>query len=256
MENNSKYIIIALAVLIIALGSALGYMMTSHVDYERVNISNATTIEVPVADDASWTEKNGAKIFDCPSKHVSMQTINTQENFTPEKGKAFMKVRDSYTKDANTVESYNGYDIKQRTINDTDYYVVSISNSQTHDNILIISENLDILKHMVDSIDFGKPTLDANLTSDASSSSSGANANSGDTYTEDDLMMAMGLGYYMGYYDGYGNSYYDDYDYYDYYDDYDYYDYNGGSSSDDYGYDEGGSSVESTTDDYVYAGYR
>lgn len=258
METNRKYIIIGLVALILALGSVLGYMVMFHVDYERVNISSATTMEVPKAADSSWSEHNGIKEFTCPSKKVIVKAINSAENFTRENGKAFLSVRDSLIKNATSIESYNGYDIVQKKVNGTDYYIVSISNKTSHDNILILSENLDVLKHMIDSIKFGKPTLQANLTADAPVSGGTSNANDSDDISEDDLMLAMGLAYYYGYYEGYGdsyNDYYDSYyDYYDYYsDDYDYYyDDSGYDYYDDYSSDQGyeGGSSDSGQDSY------
>ena len=227
METNKKYIIIALVALILALGSVFGYMVMFHVDYERVHISSTTTIEVPKYDDVSWSEEEGIKLYSCPSKGVVMQSVNSQENLSLAGAIAYAGIRDGIIENSTSVELYHGYDIRLRTINGTDFYVVSISNNETHDNILILSKNLDILKHMIDSIEFGKPTFQANLTSDTPSVTipSNTSKNNSNMYSEYDLMNAAQYGYLMGYYDGYDDSYY-------YYDDYDYYDsYDGGGSS-------------------------
>lgn len=248
METNKQYIVIALIVLIIALGSVLGYMMFFHVDYERVNVSSGTTIEVPKYDDVSWSDEEGIKLYSCPSKGVVMQSVNSQENLSIGGAIAYAAIRDAIVENATSVELYKGYDIRQRTINGTDFYVVSISNNESHDNILILSKNLDILKHMIDSIKFGKPTLQANLTSEAPSVNvpSSTPKNNSNKYSEDDLMNAAQYGYNIGYSDGYDDSYYyyDDY----YYDDgYDSGSYDSGSSSasDEGGYDSEPVSVES-----------
>ena len=238
METNRKYIIIALVVVILALCAIFGYLLFFHVDYERVNISSGTTIEVPKEDDVSWTEEAGVKLYTCPSRHVIMQTVNSQENLTLGGAIAYAAIRDAIIENATSVELYKGYDIRQRTINGTDFYVVSITNDETHDNILILSKDLGILKHMIDSIDFGKPTLNANLTSSAPSVTIPSNTNNSNMYSEDDLMNAAQFGYYRGYSDGYDDSY----SYYDYYD-YNEYSYNGGSYSSDY-YQDGSPSED------------
>ena len=158
MEKN-KIIIIALIAVIAVLGVCVGYMMMNpQVEYETIHISNATTIEVPKSDDSTWTKNStGIKTYSCPSKHTVMMTFNSQEDLNLTGAAAFALARDALLSGAKDVEDYNGYHIKENTVNGTHYYIVHISSNDTHDNIVIGSENLDILKHMVGSLKLAPP---------------------------------------------------------------------------------------------------
>lgn len=246
MEKNN-IIIIALIATIAVLGVCIGYaMMNPHVEYETVHISNGTTIDVPKANDASWvSDPNGIRTYTCESKHTIMMTFNSQEDLNLVGAGAFAMVRDALINGSKDVETYKNYHIKENTVNGTHYYITYISDNTTHDNIVIGSENLDILKHMLDSLILGPPGEGvANATVEQTQSSNPTPVNKStdnkNKYSEDDLMLAAQQGYYYGYSDGYDDSYY--YDHYDVdssYDDYD-----------DYGYDDYGSesSAETTTD--------
>ncbi len=158
MEKN-KIIILTLIAVIAVLAVCIGYaLMNPQIEYETIHISNGTTIDVPKADDTSWTtDENGIKTYQCPSKHTVMMTFNSQENLNIVGAGAFALAREALMNGATDVENYNSYHIKENTINGTHYYIVNISSNSTHDNIVIGSENLDILKHMVDSLKLGQP---------------------------------------------------------------------------------------------------
>lgn len=235
MEKN-KIIIIALVAAIAVLCISIGYLMLNSVQYETINISNGTTIDVPKAADASWTKDGyGIKTYSCQSKHTVMTTFNSQEDWNLVGAAGFAMARDVLMNGAANVENYNGHQIKENTVNGTQYYIVFISNNTTHDNIVIGSDNLDIVKHMIDSLVLGPPgegqvnaTLQSSQTSTPTQTSDDDDENK---YSEDDLMLAAQEGYYTGYSDGYDDSY----NYNDYYEDYDYddYDYYESSSIDE-----------------------
>ncbi len=255
MENNQKYIIIALAVVIVALAAGIGYMIFNpSVEYQTINLSNGTTMEVPKADDSNWTINSyGIRMYTAQSKRTSVMSFNSQEDFTLVGAGAFALARDGLMNGSASVETYKNYEIRENTVNGTHYYVVYISNAKTHDNIVFGSGNLDILKHMIDSISFGEPGKSVkNATSESEPVVVSNNVSDGDNnkYSQDDLMRASQEGYYNGYADGVDDSYY----YYDY-DDYDVgsSSYSSSSSSDsvessvDVGEESG---VETTTDDW------
>ena len=244
MEKNN-IIIIALIATIAVLGVCIGYaMMNPHVEYETVHISNGTTIDVPKANDASWvSDPNGIRTYTCESKHTIMMTFNSQEDMNLVGAGAFAMVRDALINGSKDVETYKNYQIKENTVNGTHYYITYISDNTTHDNIVIGSENLDILKHMLDSLILGPPGEGvANATVEQTQSSNPTPVNKStdnkNKYSEDDLMLAAQQGYYYGYSDGYDDSYY--YDHYDVDSSYDDYEDYGDSSQD--------SSIETTTD--------
>lgn len=182
MEKNN-IIIIALIATIAVLGVCIGYaLMNPQVEYETINISNGTTIDVPKANDVSWTvDPNGIKTYACQSKHTVMMTFNSQEDLNLVGAGAFALARDALINGSTDVEKYKSYEIKENTVNGTHYYITYISSNETHDNIVIGSENLDILKHMLDSLRLGPPGESvANATmNQTQTSSSSSNTESG-----------------------------------------------------------------------------
>ena len=248
MEKERKILIIALAAVIVALAAGIGYMLlNSSVEYQTINLSNGTTVEVPKTDDAKWTvDGYGIRTYSAPSKNTVLTSYNSEENPNLAGAMGFAVARDVLLNGSASVERYNGYEIQENNINGTDIYMVYISNNQTHDNILMGSKDLDVLKHMIDSLVFGDPNAVKNATATSEPVSSAPAKNTTDDknkYSEEDLMDAAQYGYYTGYSDGYDDSYsyYDDYSY----DDYDYDDSSYSSSS--YSSDSSSSSVETTT---------
>lgn len=248
MEKNN-IIIIALIATIAVLGVCIGYaLMNPQVEYETINISNGTTIAVPKTNDASWVSNpNGIRTYSCQSKHTVMMTFNSQEDLNLVGAAAFAMARDALINGSTDVEKYKNYQIKENTVNGTHYYITYISNNETHDNIVIGSENLDILKHMLDSLTLGPPgegVLNATAEQTQSSNPTPVNKSTNNDdkkkYSEDDLMRAAEEGYYTGYSDGYVDSsyYYDDVDIDSTFDDEDYY----------YDDSDSGSSSETTTE--------
>lgn len=155
-----NYILIPLIIIAIALVVGIGIALTSQseVTYETLNISGSAMMEVPSTDDVTWTvNENGIKTYQCPSKKVFMNAYNSAEDLSMEGSDGFSLMHNTLFDGAEDVESYHGYNIKENHINGTDYYIVSIGNETTHDNIIVGSEDLDILKHMVDSLVFTAP---------------------------------------------------------------------------------------------------
>ena len=166
------------AVLAVCVGYAL---MNPHVEYEKINISNGTTIDVPKANDASWiSDPSGIRTYTSQSKHTIMMTFNSQEDLNLAGAVAFAGIRDALLNGATDVEVYKTYQIKENTINGTHYYIAYISSNETHDNIVIGSEKLDILKHMLDSLVLGPPGEGVlNATMNQTQTSSSSNTESG-----------------------------------------------------------------------------
>ena len=173
MEKD-KVIIIALIAIIAVLAISIGYVMLlqSNIEYETINLSNGTTIEVPKADDATWTkDENGIRTYTCQSKHTVLTSFNSEEDFSLIGAGGFAIARDILLNGSTDVENYNNYQIKENTVNGTHYYISYIGNNETHDNIIIGSENLDILKHMLDSLVLGAPAkAQTNATNESSQS--------------------------------------------------------------------------------------
>lgn len=218
MEMNKKIIIAILVVILAVLVLLIGFTLfnQSNVQYKTVHISNGTTIEVPSTDDATWTQdESGIKFYNCKSKKVVMNSFNSAEDLSLSGAFGYAAARDLLLSGATTVENYKNFEIKERTINDTHFYIVNIGNDETHDNIIIGSENLDILKHMLDSLVFGEPeTADVDTGSTTSNNNVAPvtkNTTDKKKYTQEDLDRAAAEGYMNGYDDSYYDNYYDDY---------------------------------------------
>lgn len=207
---NKKHIIIALLIVILVLIIGIGFSLfsQSNIEYEKINISNGTTIDVPKINDASWTkDSNGIRTYTSPSKHVVMTTFNSAEDFTLVGAAGFAMARDMLLAGSKDVEVYNNYQIKENTINNTHFYIVNISSDVTHDNIIIGSADLNILKHMLDSLVLGSPAKVANNdTSDNEvvyvSNNNNKSADDKNKYSEEDLRKASEESYNSGYSDG------------------------------------------------------
>ena len=155
-KMESKYKIL-IAVVVIALAAVAFYFLTAdNAEFKTANLTNGTVIDVPNTFDGNWTLNNyGAKIFTASSKRTAVISYNLAQNYVPSGADRFAEARDGFMNGSELVENYNGNDIVQKTINDTSYYIVSMSNETTHDNIIIACASMDTLKHMIDSLHFG-----------------------------------------------------------------------------------------------------
>ena len=210
MVEKKQIIIIILLVAIIALAGLIAYTLLNQTQYQTIQISNGTTIEVPIADDMRWTEEGyGIKMYACQSKQVSLTCYNSQETPNLIGAGAFAIARELLLNGSTDVENYNGYQIKENTVNNTHYYIVSAGNDTTHDNIIIGSGDLGILKHMLDTLKFGEPgkATQANATNaqtanvntpNSATNTSKSNPNDNDElmyggYSKEEYYYKMGL---------------------------------------------------------------
>ncbi len=230
MLEKKQIIIIILIAVIIALAGLVAFTLLNQTQYQTIQISNGTTIDVPKTDDATWSDLGyGIKSYACESKHFVLTSYNSQENSNIIGAGGFAIAREVLLNGSADVENYHGYQIKENTVNDTHFYIVNISNETSHDNIIIGSADLGILKHVLDTIHFGKPgeavqaSLGITPTSkpvNKTNKTSSDNAEYGG-YDPIEYYYLLGLadGHEEGYWSGYmeGSGYYD-YDYYDYYD--------------------------------------
>ena len=168
MEKN-HIIIIILVILIVIAAAGIGFTLFSNknIEYKTINLSNGTTIEVPVSDDATFTKDDvGLRTYISKSLKTVLTSFNSEEDWDLAGGIAFAGLRDSLIGQANTVETFNEYTIKETEVNDTHYYVAVVRNDNSHDNIIILSSDLDILRHVLGSIHFGTPASKNNNTTE------------------------------------------------------------------------------------------
>lgn len=146
---------------ITTLAGLIAFTLLDQIQYQTINISNATTIEAPKGNEVSWTvDTLGIKKYTCNIKHTSIISFNSEEDLSLEGATTYALERDTMLNGASSVENYHGYEIKENTWNNVKYYIVSIANNETHDNIVISSESLDVVHHMIDSLKFGASSND------------------------------------------------------------------------------------------------
>ena len=222
-------------VAVIILVGLVAYMVFNQpdVEYQTIAISNGTTIEVPVSNQANTFKDNlGIFYYQDPKYDVNITSWNSQEELSI-MGAVDISSKIELQKGGATPSIENGVPIYYNK--NTDSYCIEVGNNTTHDNILIVCKDKDTLIRIYSSIKFGVSDVSniANITDSSSSDSSryvsdengvfdtvsGKYINgqfSGHTKSEASRLkqeMAYNQGYTDGYYDADFNSY-DDY-YYD-----------------------------------------
>ena len=169
---NKNYLIIGiLAVVIIALCCAIGYvLLTPQTNYITTTIAESGTVmEIP---DDMKVVSNNSGITTLEDENTIVIVFNSQ-------GKGISELM-TYATVKNPIfgNNYNGnLSIDNPNIDgcslDGKCNAVLIGNNQTHDNIIVISKNPDIVNHIINSIQWGnKTTATAESASDDSSQSS------------------------------------------------------------------------------------
>lgn len=243
MEQKKIIIILALVAVLIAICSLITYaLVINQTEYTTMTIAESgTTIEVP--DDMKLKSTNGDSgitvlendntiivLFNSKDKGVG-QIIGFSDIKNPIFGNEYQG--DTTLKDPTVAGCHLNGECR----------AAYIGNNETHDNILIISKNKDIVTHILNSIKWSLDTADNN-TDDSDDSGSNSvsvkkNTTNNKKYTQSDLDMARNDAYWQGYDD----SYYDQQD--DYYDDEETYTTSDSSSSSQ---SSSSSSVETTED--------
>lgn len=163
---NKKRIIGILIILIVIVAAVGLYIFYNNdVEYNNVQLSDTCSIEMPVSNNiTNKTIENMTALNDTEHK-VSILYYNSYDSGLAE-SVAKAVVYDTY------FESYKtgAIDITQnesqyvnKANNDSiwynkedNYYMASVGNSTTHDNLLVISENKDIIEHILGSIRYVK----------------------------------------------------------------------------------------------------
>ena len=238
MEQKKIILILILIAVLVALCSFITYaLVLNQTEYTTMTIAESgTTIEVP--DDMKLKSTNGDSgitvlendntiivLFNSKDKGLS-QIVGFSDIKNPIFGSEFQG--DTTLKDPTVAGCHL----------DGECRAVYLGNNQTHDNILVISKNKDIVTHIINSIKWSLDAADNNTDNndDSGSNTVSVNKNTSNNkkYSQSDLDMARNDAYWQGYDD----SYYDQQN--DYYEDEDY------STSDSGSYSS--SSVETTED--------
>ncbi|OWT32558.1 hypothetical protein BGI41_07045 [Methanobrevibacter sp. 87.7] len=148
-------IIIIIIIAIIAGVTAFVYFSNPNVQYTNVELSPSCTIDIPVSNNLvnNTIGDNISQINDTQNDFFIMYYNSNSGNLSSSLGDGvkLAAIRDSYKIGA-----------EQETINnetvwynkDTKYYMTFLGNDTTHDNILIVTKNKNILTHVMTSIKY------------------------------------------------------------------------------------------------------
>lgn len=193
MERSKKIIIVLLLiVLAILLFIVANAYFNQNVEYQSIYLSNATTIDVPVSDEAEFVSDDlGIKYYQDPKYDVSIISWNSQEELSI-RGAADVAAQFEKQKGGNTPTIEDGVPIYYNS--ESGMYCIEAGNDTTHDNILIMCKDKDMALKIYHSIKFGISSINKDA---GGSSINPPQLNTSETDDESD------------------DSYYDDYDSYD-----------------------------------------
>ncbi len=179
---------ILLVLLVIAVVLSCSFFLLNFDDsvhYNRVGLTNTSSIEVPVSDESTNTVVNGGIHLINDTKHDLIVMY-----FNSEEGNQVAAVELEYIRNefaANSVqETLGNQTIWHNEENDT--YMAFIGNYVTHDNILIICKDPEILEHMIASARYNYFNEETNTTetfNDSNQSAVNTTTNSSGTTTLD-----------------------------------------------------------------------
>lgn len=150
MEDRKTIIIIALIIVLIAMVCILGYaVLFNQNHYERVNISETCSLEVPVGKGINGVYVNDTSIYQVTNgEGVNIMCYNSKNN---DLASAFafavvkeMAVGSRFTEDA----------VYQATINGSTVWSIATGNDDTHDNIIISTPDKDLTLRIYESIQY------------------------------------------------------------------------------------------------------
>jgi hypothetical protein len=167
---KKKYIALILIVLT-ALVVAVGAYFYYHVDYTSTQLSDSCAIDMPKSDNVLNKTINNMTAFNDTDHKVSILYYNSYDSGLAEsiaKALVYKGYFESYKTGAVDITS-NESQFVNKANNDSmwynkedKYYMASVGNSTTHDNILIVSERKDIIEHMLSSINYTKTNTNEN----------------------------------------------------------------------------------------------
>lgn len=220
MDNKKLIIIIALVAVIAILCFSI-YMSlnsSSNVEYQTIKISNASTIQVPISNEAKSNVDNlGILYYEDPKHDLQVIAFNSETGSTLSGAVQMASLRDNlFSKGTPSVED----NVTVYFIKDTNEYVIFTGNDTTHDNVLIVCKDKDMALTVYKSIKF-VATANATLEEEPEVETPQAPANNTtDSHTNQNSInnqRQLDKAYYQGYSNGYDNAV-DDMNYYnDYY---------------------------------------
>ena len=170
-----RRLLLVLLVIVVVLASSfflLGYDETVH--YSRVNLTNTSSIEMPISDQSTNSViNNGINVINDSQHDLTLMYFNSEQ------GNQVAAVELEYIRNdfaANAVqETLGNQTVWHNEENGT--YMAFIGNHITHDNILIICKDPDMLEHMIASARYSYFNEDTNSTETMSGENASAAQN-------------------------------------------------------------------------------
>lgn len=178
---NKKLLTTIIIIIIIAAVSgvtAFVYFSNPNVQYNNIKMSESCSMDIPVSNKLTNTTigDNISVINDTQHDFIIMYYNSNSDNLSSDlsDGVKLASTRDSYKIGA-----------EQQTLNnqsvwynkDTKYYMAFLGNDTTHDNILIVTKNKDILTHIMTSIHYFQVNTTVSTDSVSTSTSSSPKTN-------------------------------------------------------------------------------
>jgi hypothetical protein len=182
---NEKNIIIIIAIIVVAIACAGIFLFTTQnnttpTQYTTIALSESCSIQVPVSDKAvTSTDNYGIKFYIDSKNNLNVTSFNSEEGVALSGAVQMASIRDNIQIGSTPIVTDDGITVYQNP--NTKLYSIFIGNNTTHDNILIVSSDLDTLLHAYKSIKYGEVDK-----SNETVSISKNKTNSSDRYVQDE----------------------------------------------------------------------
>lgn len=188
---KKKYIITILIIILIILIATISIYViyTNNIEYKNIKLSESCSIDIPKTNQILNKTIDNMTIYNDTNNKICVLYYNSYDSGLAESignGLAYKEYFESYKKGATDITNEESKFVNKSN-NDSvwynknnKYYMASVGNSTTHDNILIISENKKILEHMLSSIKYFKTNTNeiSENSSDNKVSDNSENSNS------------------------------------------------------------------------------
>ena len=163
-------IIILLVIGVILLGIGILFtsgMLSQPQNMKTIALSSTCTAEVVESDTNMTLYADTINLYNDTKNGIEIISYNSQDAFGENNNAlggavAFATIRDGLTVGEN-LEIINGFSLYKCN----GYYSAKLADNTTHDNIVIVCKDLEMLKKIVSSVKFSNNTNDTNNTSDS-----------------------------------------------------------------------------------------
>ena len=156
-----RRLLLVVLVIVVVLSCSFFFLnYDESIHYSRVGLTNTSSIEMPISDSSTNTVVNGIHVINDTKHNLILMYFNSDE------GNQVAAVELEYIRNefaANAVQkNMNNQTVWHNEENDT--YMAFIGNYITHDNILIMCKDPEILEHMIASAQYNYFNEETNST--------------------------------------------------------------------------------------------